>query len=111
MHGVSTAFTTSKINEADLAVNSPVMLENHLHDGVGAGAFRISSSGPTRPEMHSNIKSRHDRLHCVHLNFCQVDYVYLLFAIFSAMYSSSVIEQVKEFAAVYFIEGQVELQV
>ena len=111
MHGVGATLTPSQIDKTDLTIESAIVFENHLHDGVGARTFRIGTSGPTSSECHSDLQCLHDRLSTINLHFSQVDNVNLLLSIFSAMNWRSVIEQVKEFTAVNFVKGQVKLQV
>ena len=111
VHSIGSPLTTRQIYEANLTVESAVVLEDHLHDGVRAGAFRVCTSGAACSQRHSNLQCLHDRFDVVNLYFCQIDNVYLLLSIFSTVDWRSVVEQVEEFSAINLVEGQVQLQV
>ena len=60
VHSIGSPLTTRQIYEANLTVESAVVLEDHLHDGVRAGAFRVCASGATRSQRHSDLQCLHD---------------------------------------------------
>ena len=57
VHCVCTTLATCQIYEANLTVQSAIVFENHLHDGVRTGTFCIGTGGSARSERHANVES------------------------------------------------------
>ena len=55
MHSISTSFAAGQVNEANLTVQASLMLQLHLHDGVGAGTLRVRTRGATSSQAHTNL--------------------------------------------------------
>lgn len=111
INSICTSLTASQINETHLGVQLVIVHELHHHDGVGAGRLRVGAGGALGAQLHPTLQTLHDVFNGVATLLGQVHDVDRLVLVLATGEFGTVVQQVLQFAAINFVEGQVQLQV